>query len=170
MRELVVRPPLAARIFVVLFTGGFVLCVTIVLVLAIARHQDVSGAPIGIGMALFAGLLGYRLAILSVRAHGPEIIIHDYWRTRRIPISQVEGLDIGRATAGSLRTVRILVRGTAIPVDALGVTRGILGRNASDAIDQLERRRQELADWLAQATISGRTGEASQHDDAGRDH
>lgn len=102
---------MAARITVTVIAGGFVLCVAIALGVAIARHQDVSGAPAAIGMALFAGARGYRLAALSYRA-----------------------------------------RGQAIPIDVLGVTRGITGRSAASAMDRLERRRQELSDWLAATT------------------
>jgi hypothetical protein len=149
--DLVVRPPLAARIIAVLFTGGFVCAVAISFALGVARHQDVSGAPAAIGMALFAGTLGYRLAALSYRTRGQEIVIHNYFRTRRVHIAEIEGLDIGIATTRSLLTVRILTRCRAIPVDVLGVMPGIFDRNAVAARGRLERRRQDLDNWLTSA-------------------
>jgi len=45
-------------------------------------------------------------------------------------------------------TVRSLARGRAIPVDVVGFMPGIFGRNSAIAMGRLERRRQELADWL----------------------
>jgi len=64
VREIEVRQPLAARVFVVLFAGGFVLYIGIDFIVAAARGQDVSGAPAGIVMVVFAVALSYRLATL----------------------------------------------------------------------------------------------------------
>jgi hypothetical protein len=150
MREFHVSQPLGARIIAVVGCGGFVVFVFTSLGVAIARHQDVSGAPIAIGMAVFAGVLGYRLTGLSCRARGPELVIHNYWRTQRVAVTQIDGLDIGRASAGSLLTVRVLTNGKTIPIDVMGVTYGFLGHKRGVVNDRLERRRQELATWLSQ--------------------
>jgi hypothetical protein len=156
VRELEVGQPLAARIVALALPGAFVLWTARVLALALLHHQDVSGAPAAIGMAVFAGALGYRLATLSLRARGQELVIHNYWRTRHVPISQIEGIDIGRATGGSLWTVRILANGSIIPIDVLGSRRSFLGGKNPGAVKELECRRTELADWLATATCRER--------------
>jgi hypothetical protein len=150
VRELNVSQPLVTRIIAVVACGGFVVFVLTSLAVAIARHQNVSAAPIPIGFALFAGALGYRLASLSCRSRGPELVIHNYWRTQRIAVTQIDGLDIGRASAGNLLTVRVVTNGKAIPIDVMGITIGFLGRTRGVAMDRLERRRQELASWLSQ--------------------
>jgi hypothetical protein len=116
-------------------------------------------------MAVFAGALGHRLATLSYRTCGQEIVIHNYFRTRRVLIAEIEGLDIGKASAGNLLTVRILTRGIAIPIDVVGITPGIFGRKTARATEQLDRRRQELANWLtstpALSSASSRRPESS---------
>jgi hypothetical protein len=150
MREFHVSQPLGTRIIAVVACGGFVVFAFTSLAVAIAHHQDVSGAPIAIGMAVFAGALGYRLASLSCRAQGSELVIHNYWRTQRVALAQIDGLDIGRASAGNLLTVRVLTNGKTIPIDVMGITRGFLGRKRGVVMDRLERRRQELATWLSQ--------------------
>jgi hypothetical protein len=160
--EIKVRPPLAARIFTVLFSGSFVLYVIVGLVSALIQGEDISGGSMAIVMAVGAGTLGYRLAALSCRASGQELLIHNYWRTRRVPISQIEGLDLGQATAGNLKTVRVLARGRTIPIDVLGVQRGITRGRTARGLEMLEHRRQELADWLAAARSPGEmTGQST---------
>jgi hypothetical protein len=151
VREIEIRPPLAARVFVVLFAGGFVLYIGIYFVVAAVRGQDVGGAPAGIGIAVFAAAVGYRMAALSFRARGQELVIHNYRRTRHIPASEVEGVDIGHGSRRSLQTVRILTSAGAIPVDVLSVAERISRRRAARDMEKLDRRRRELADWLAAA-------------------
>src|ERR1039458_9966089 len=46
-------------------------------------------------------------------------------RTRRVPISGVVGLDLGRASAGDVRTVQVLTNGGTVPIDVLGITRRV---------------------------------------------
>jgi hypothetical protein len=99
------------------------------------------------------GGFGYRLATLSCRSRGTEMVIHNYWRTRRVAICQIAGLDIGRASAGNLWTVRVLTNAKPIAIDVLGITSGILGRRPAGAMDRLDRRRRELADWLNHAEL-----------------
>ena len=155
VREIVIHPPWAGRIFAVLFAGGFALTIAISFAVALARGADISGAPFGIGMAVVAGTLGYRLATLSFRARGEELVIHNYWRTRHIPISRVHGLDLGKATAGNLRTVRIQTMGGAVPIDVLGISRRASGRR----VEGLNRQLEELAEWIAAArSLSGMAG------------
>ncbi len=155
MREIVVRPPLAGRAFAAVVASGFGVFVVIMFALAASRGQDVSGAPIAFGMAVFAGALGYRMAALSFRASGQELVIHNYLRTRHVPVSDVERLDLGRATVGSQHTVHVITTAGAIPIDAMAVPNRISGRMATRDADRLERLRQELAGWLTGATSLG---------------
>jgi hypothetical protein len=152
VRELEFRQPLAVRMMALAAPAAFALWNAGALALALSRHQAVSDAPIAIGMTVLAGAFLYRLATLSFHARDQELVVHNYWRTRHVPIGQVESIDIGRPTGRSLWTVRILANGRIIPIEVLGSRPGILGgRNPGDMGD-LERRRAELADWLATAT------------------
>jgi hypothetical protein len=77
-------------------------------------------------------------------------VIHNCWRTRRVPIAQVEGFDLGKATAGSLWTVRVLTSRAIIPIDVIGVSR-FFGRVAARNMEKLERQQRDLASWVAAA-------------------
>jgi hypothetical protein len=144
--ELEVRQPLAVRIVFLAIPAVLVLSAARALMLPVLHHQDVSGALAAIGVAALAVTLGYRNAALSFRASGQELVVHNYRRTRHVQIGQVEGLDIGRTTGGSLLTVRILANGSIIPIDVLGSRQGILGGRNPAAVKERERRRAELAD------------------------
>ena len=151
MGDLVVRQPWVSRILAVALAGGFAVFVAVAFVLAIAHGDDVSGAPPAIAMAAVAGFIGYRLARLSFRASGQELVIRNYFRTRRVPVGQVTGLDLGRASSGSLRTVRVLTTAGIIPIDVMGVPRSLSRHRNARYQGELTGRRAELAGWLAMA-------------------
>lgn len=167
MRDVEVRQPLLTRLVVVALLGGFVVYVAVGLVWAMVHGEDTSGAPPAIIMAAFAGFLGYRLAALSLCARGQVLVVRNYWRTRHVALSQVQGLDIGRASAGRLRTVRIITSAGAIPIDILGVTGGMFPGQAVRRNEILERRRQELTDWIGTARPLGQTSNAGEDSSPG---
>jgi hypothetical protein len=163
--KIVVRRSLAGRALAALFTGGFGVFVVVTFALAAARGQDVSGAPIAFGMAVLAGALGYRLAALSFRASGQKLVIHNYLRTRHVPVSDVVRLDLGRISLhlgvpdewdymspAVLQTVHVITTARVIPIDAMAVpNRGADDLTTPLPAERLERQRQELAAWLATA-------------------
>ena len=150
MQPIVVRRPLVAIVVPALSAGSFVLYVAFGLAWALAHGEDIGGGSAAIVMAAAAGALGYRLATLSLRADGQKLVIHNCWRTRRVPIAQVEGFDLGKATAGSLWTVRVLTSRAIIPIDVIGVSR-FFGRVAARNMEKLERQQRDLASWVAAA-------------------
>jgi hypothetical protein len=118
---------------------------------AIMHGQHVSISPPSVFLALFALVLCYRLTGLSYRARGQELLIRNYFRTRHVPLAQIEGLDIGRASGGSLPTVRVLTGSGAVPIDVISVLRFTGPWPTADHMASLERYRRELADWIAMA-------------------
>jgi hypothetical protein len=90
------------------------------------------------------GALAYRASALALTASGGELVIRNFWRTYTVAAGDVQGLDSGRPSVGKGQTIRVMTALEPIPIDvfshSLHVTCGTRER--------LNRRRQELADWL----------------------
>jgi hypothetical protein len=152
-----VRRAPAARVVSAVVGGGLAILVAVDIGWSAVRGADLGGAPIAAGMVVFAAFIAYRNAGMSLRSSDQELVVRNYWRTHHVPVSAIEGFDLGRTSARNWRTVRILTAAGPIPVDVLGVPRGGRGRRAAAAADELERRRQELADWQ-RGLFTSRTG------------
>jgi hypothetical protein len=94
-----------------LFIAGLIIPVTLS-----GPANDDFGAAIPV---LLAAACVYRVAWLSFRAAGDGLVIRNYFYTRRLPISEVVGFDIGPySTRGQgIRTVRVVTPERAIPID-----------------------------------------------------
>jgi len=153
--------PLWQRVPLFLLTAGFLGFVAASLGKAIMHGQHVSIVPLAV-FVLFPVLLCHRLTGLSYRIGGQEMVIRNYFRTRHVPVSQIEGLDIGRASAGSALTVRVLTDGGPVPIDVISVLRPAVPWPAARHMARLEQQRRALADWIAlansQADPGTRTG------------
>ncbi len=95
----------------VLFIAGLIIPVTLS-----GPANDDFGAAIPVLLAA-AGV--YRVAWLSFRGGADGLVIRNYFCTRRVPISQVVGFDVGPLSARGhrARTVRVVTRERTIPID-----------------------------------------------------
>jgi hypothetical protein len=125
---------------------------------AILGGRHVSVSPPSISFGLVAVFLCYRLTGVSFRAQGQELLIRNYFRTRRVLVAQIEGLDIGRASAGSLPTVRVLTGTAAVPIDVISVLRFAGPWPTAAHMARLEHRRRELAGWILMARTQADPG------------
>jgi hypothetical protein len=68
---------------------------------------------------LLAAACVYRVAWLSFRGSADGLVIRNFLYTRRVPISQVVGFDVGpyRAGGNGVRAVRVVTPERAIPID-----------------------------------------------------
>jgi hypothetical protein len=125
---------------------------------AIMHGQHVSITPLPVFFVLFTVVLCYRLTGVSYRARGQELVIRNYFRTRHVPVSQVEGVDIGRASGGSLRTVRVLTSAGAVPIDVISVLQFTVPWPTAGHLARLEQHRDELGGWIARAKTQAGAG------------
>ena len=158
MPEMRVRVPFWQRVPVFLVTAWLIWLMARSVVRAIMRGQHVSVSPPIVLFALFAVVLCCRLTGVSYRARGQELLIRNYFRTKRVPVAQIKGLDIGRASGGSLPTVRVLTSATVVPIDVISVRRYTWPWPTARYIARLEQDRRELADWIAMAKVQADPG------------
>lgn len=125
---------------------------------AIMGGQHVSITPLPVFFVLFTVVLCYRLTGVSYRARGQELVIRNYFRTRHVPVTQIEGLDIGRASGGSLRTVRVLTGAGAVPIDVISVLQFTVPWPTAGHLARLEQHRHELSGWIAAAKAQSDPG------------
>jgi hypothetical protein len=141
-----VRVPTPVRVLCVLLLPGL-----IALSVALAPSVDTGGAVVAGVIAVLGAGLAWRLSGASYSADDHQIVIRNFWLTHRVPISRIEGFDIGQATGSKVKTVRTVTHQGAIPIDVLIPT-------------DLNRRRQQLADWLDEArsheVMTGQSSEA----------
>lgn len=162
MPEMRASVPFWQRVPVFLMTAWMVWVMAGPAVKAITHGQHVTITPWPVFFVLFVVVLCWRLTGVSYRARGHELLIRNYFRTRHVPVAQIEGLDIGRASGGSLPTVRVLTGAGAVPIDVISVQGStVLWRRAAQ-MARLEQIRRELADWIimakTQADQGGRAG------------
>jgi hypothetical protein len=162
MPEMRASVPLWQRVPAFLITAWLLWMMTGPSVRAIMHGRHVSVAPPGVLFVLFTVVFCYRLTGLSYRARGQELLIRNYFRTRHVPVSQIEGLDIGRASGGSLPTVRILTGTGPVPIDVISVLKYTVPWPTAGHMARLDQHRSVLAEWIAlaktQADPGGRTG------------
>ncbi len=104
-------PPVWAMAWPVLFIAGLIIPV----MLSGPANDNFSAAiPV-----LLAAACVYRVAWLSFRGSADGLVIRNYFYTRRVPISQVVGFDVGPhgTRRYGVRTVRIVTPECAIPID-----------------------------------------------------
>jgi hypothetical protein len=87
----------------VLFIAGLIIPVVLS-----GPANDNFGAAIPV---LLLAACVYRVAWLSFRGSADGLVIRNYFSTRRVPISQVAGFEVGA------RSVRVLTPERAIPID-----------------------------------------------------
>jgi Bacterial PH domain len=162
MPEMRASVPVWQRVPMVLVTAVMLWFVAGPPAIAIIHGQHVSIAPPSLIFVLVPLFLCYRLNGLSFRARGQELLIRNYFRTRRVPVAQIEGLDIGRASAGSMPTVRVLTSAAVVPIDVISVLKLTAPWPTAGHMARLEQHRRELVDWIAmaktQADPGARTG------------
>jgi len=145
------RPPLWTRIWSVLFCGGVSAAIV-----AVNTQDYLDGRlPAGeyatvIPLVLILALVAYRLVRLSFRADASGLEMRDFFRTRRIPLAQIIGFDVGRRFVTSRNSVRVITPAGVFPIGAYGFWS--LEQFFVEDLDQIAT---ELNDWL-QATRSGR--------------
>lgn len=141
----VIRLPLALRAYVVVFS-----CIWCGSVFAGLIAAAVHGSPavVILLIMLTIGLtLGYRIFRLSVALGPQDLLVRNYYRTRRIARADVEGFRQGALSQQPFtRAIYVLLRdGTLLPLDVTG--RPIFfGRGTT----RLEDRQQLLQRWLEQ--------------------
>lgn len=161
MPEMRASVPFWQRVPVFLMTAWLLWVMAGPVVKAIMHGQHVSITPPSVFLALFAVVLCYRLTGVSYRARGQELLIRNYLRTRHVPVALIEGLDIGRASGGSLPTVRVLTGAGAVPIDVISVLRFTGPWPTASHMARLEQHRRELAGWIAMAKTQADPGRRS---------
>jgi hypothetical protein len=141
----VIRPPLAARAYVVVF-----LCIWCGGVLAglIAAAAHGSPAVMFLLLMLAFGLtLGYRIVRLSVAIGRQDLLVRNLYRTRRIARADIVGFRQGALGQQPFtRAIYVLLRdGTVFPLDVTGRPY-FFGRGQR----LLDNRAQLLQGWLGQ--------------------
>jgi hypothetical protein len=141
----VIRPPTAARIYVAVFTcfwGSGVLTFGIV---AAVHHSP--AVVISLLMLAFGLTLGYQIFRLSVTLNPDDLLVRNYYRTRRVPRADIEGFRVGSLSGQPFgRTVYLLLRdGAVLPLDAAG-RMPLSGRGKAAMQDRLR----SLQHWLDQ--------------------
>jgi hypothetical protein len=141
----VIRLPLALRAYVVVFS-----CLWCGGVFAGLIAAAVHGSPTVLILLLMLAIglaLGYRLFRLSVALGPRDLVVRNYYSTRRIPRADVEGFRQGALSQQPfMRVIYVLLRdGTLLPLDVTGRP-SFLGRGNS----LLEDRLQLLQRWLEQ--------------------
>ena len=163
-----VRVPLAIRVYIAVFAGGFIVFVIVTLINAIRHHAAVGAAPIAVAMAAFAGCLAYRLAGMAVYSAGQELVIRNFYRTWHVFARDIHGFDLGKESMGKNRTIRVLTSREAIPIDMLGAvlsfdimraTRPLFSRR--EYRERIDRERLDpylraLTDWRDASKIDAR--------------
>jgi hypothetical protein len=89
--------------------------------------------------------LAYRLVRVSFRADAAGLVIHNIFRTRQVPLTEVVGFDIGARRAFG-HQIWVITRSGAFPIEAYGSRplRALLFDTAG-----------ELDGWLAEAREHG---------------
>jgi hypothetical protein len=141
MRTISVGPPAWAMAWPVLFIAGLVIPVMLS-----SRANDNFAAAIPV---LLAAACVYRIAWLSVRGSADGLVIRNCFSTRRVPISQVVGFDVGRCGVRGfgIRTVLVVTPERAIPIDVYAL------RVPSSAA-RLTQAAAELTAWADEARKS----------------
>lgn len=129
---------------------------------AIMHGQHVSAASPAVFFVLFGVVLYYRFSGLSYRARGQELVIRNCFRTRHVPVSQIEGLDIGPVSVGRLPTVRVLTGTGPVPIDVISFLEYATPWLTAGQMARLEQHLNVLADWIARAKTQAESQQAHQ--------
>jgi len=144
-RPYVIRPPLAARAYIVVF-----MCIWCGFVLAglIAAIVNASPAVVILLLMLSFGLtFGYRLFRLSVTLYPQGLLVRNIYRTRHVARADIEGFRQGAESMQPFtRTIYVMLRdGSVLPLDVAG-RRFVFGRGRA----LLDERMRTLQNWLDQ--------------------
>jgi hypothetical protein len=118
----------------VLFIAGLVIPVVLS-----GPANDNFGAAIPV---LLLAACVYRVAWLSFRRSADGLVIRNYFYTRRVPISQVVGFEVGA------RSIRVLTRERAIPIDVYTFRAPWILLSSPARLNQVAR---ELSAWAEDA-------------------
>jgi hypothetical protein len=137
--------PLWARTACALFCGG----VSAALVTVNAQDYASGRAPAGvyllvIPMVLILMTWAYRLIRLSFRADAAGLVIRNVFCTRRVPVTQITGFDIGTRFVLAPNTVRVITRSGTFPIDVCRRRGNLFIEDLCDIADELD-------DWLENA-------------------
>lgn len=115
----VIRPPLAARAYVVVFMC--IWCGSIFAGLIAAAAHGSPAAVILLLMLAFGLTLGYRIFRLSVALGPQDLLVRNFYRTRRIVRADVEGFRQGALSQQPFtRAIYVLLRdGSVFPSTSL---------------------------------------------------
>lgn len=91
-----------------------------------------------------AAFMAYRTNVMALTSSGEQLTIRNFRKTHVVPVKSIRRLDIGRSSDRSGLTLRLVTELGAIPIDIFARSR----HPARSAQMKLERRRQELLDWL----------------------
>ena len=141
----VIRPPLAARAYVVVFVC--IWCGSVFVGLIAAAVHGSPTVVILFLMLTFGLTLGYRIFRLSVVLGPQDLLVRNFYRTRRIARADIEGFRQGGLSQQPFtRVIYVLLRdGTVFPLDVTGRPY-FFGRGKT----LLDDRTRLLQSWLEQ--------------------
>ena len=143
MTVIVRRPPLLGRIWVAVFCTGLSTALIVV-----NTGYYISGRAAAWVFAPLAAMVGglmafaWRIVTCSFRADVAGLVIHNVLRTRRVPLSQVVGFDVGPSTRFDRWPERVVLRVVTVsrtyPIGAFGSRHFMFARRHYDLADELQ--------------------------------
>jgi hypothetical protein len=157
VRDIVFQAPPAAR----LLNLGLGIAMIIILTLSIGGglHPHLTlGLVVAITVSVGLVFCVYRMITLSFRASGQDLVLHNWWRTRRVPVSEIRGISIGTQKGGRT-TVLVHTGQEQLPIQILTLQGGQSRPTKTLALEKLMQQRDEIELWLVEAgAISLTTG------------
>jgi hypothetical protein len=148
MRVISYSPPLVGRIGAVLWCSG------VSAALVVVNTQDYASgrasAVVFVPVAAMVTLLmtcAYRIARMSFRADASGLVIRNFLSTRRVPLAQITGFDVGARFLLSIYFVRVITPAKAFPI-------GVYLRRTTLFLDGICDIADDLEDWLEAARTS----------------
>jgi hypothetical protein len=157
VRDIVYQAPPAAR----LLNIGLGTTMIIILILSIGgglHPHPTLGLAVAIVISVSLVFCVYRMVTMSFRASGHDLVLHNLWSTRRVPVSEVRGLSIGTRKGGRT-TVLVHTGQEQLPIQILTLQGGQSRPTKTLALEKLMQQRDEIELWLVEAgAISLTTG------------
>jgi len=152
------RPPLAARVLVGVFCGGFDCALLIEGIVQGTKNADAGGIVLGVLLMTAVAALGWRLARQAAIIDGDELVVRNFLREHRIRRNEVLGLGHGKTSTGGQGVETIVVETTSgsVPLDVLTTFEANRpwARLSPGSIRRSERAMLVLSAWKDRASVN----------------
>jgi hypothetical protein len=153
VRDIVFKTPLASRLLNIGL--GTAMIITLIASIGGGLHPHLTAgltvAIIGSASLVFCV---YRMVTLSFRASGQELVLHNWWKTFRVPVTEVRDISIGTRNGGRT-TVLVHTGQEQLPIQVLSLQAGQSRQTKMLAMEKLTQQRAEIERWLVEAGAIG---------------